>query len=333
MNEQLKQQADALIKSGYGNYLYQVLKNKTVTKLMRYRFEKITHCNMCGDDTSTHKVLGYRLNGQTGLRPKNKKGITVSVSRCTNCGLIYSNPMPIPVDLQDHYGMPPENYWIPKYFKLSERYFSAEIKIAKNLLDFKDGMKALDIGAGLGKTFIALSKAGFNTYGFEPSIPFYERAISNMGVDKEKLKLDSMENVKYDSNTFDFITFEAVLEHLYDPSGSIKKAMSWLKSSGVMHIEVPSSEWFVSRLINTYYKFIGTSFVTNISPMHSPFHLYEFHEKSFKKNGARLGYTTVDFSTAVCEIPSFPKFLHPFLKKYMKWTNTGLQHVVWLKKV
>jgi 2-polyprenyl-3-methyl-5-hydroxy-6-metoxy-1,4-benzoquinol methylase len=38
---------------------------------------------------------------------------------------------------------------------------------------------------------------------------------------------------------FDFITFGAVLEHLYDPSMSIHKAMSWLKPSGIMHIEVP----------------------------------------------------------------------------------------------
>ena len=300
---------------------------------MRYSFEKITHCNMCGDDTSSHKILGHRLNGQTGLRPKNKTGITVSVARCSNCGLIYSNPMPIPFDLQDHYGVPPENYWLPEYFTLSEDHFSAEINKAKHLLGFKDGMKALDIGAGLGKTFIALSRAGFDTYGFEPSIPFYERAITKMGVDKEKLKLDSIETVEYEDNSFDLISFGAVLEHLYDPSGSIKKAMSWLRLGGVIHIEVPSAQWFISQLINTFYRFIGTSLVTNLSPMHSPFHLYEFHERSFKLNGARLGYAVVDFETIVCEIPSVPNFLHPFLKQYMKWTNTGLQHVVWLRKV
>ena len=300
---------------------------------MRYRFDKISHCNMCGDDTSSHKVLGHRLNGQTGLRPQNKKGITVTVARCSNCGLIYSNPMPIPFDLQDHYGLPPENYWIPEYFKLNDDHFSAEIKKAKHLLRFNKDMKALDIGAGLGKTFIALSNAGFDAYGFEPSIPFYERAITKMGVDKQKLKLDSIETVQYETDSFDFITFGAVLEHLYDPSESIKKAMAWLKLGGVMHIEVPSAEWFISGLINKFYKLIGTSFVTNISPMHSPFHLYEFHEKSFKLNGVRLGYAVVDFETAVCEIPTLPKFLHPILKKYMNWTNTGLQHIVWLKKL
>jgi len=52
--------------------------------------------------------------------------------------------------------------------------------------------------------------------------------------------------------------------------------MSWLKTDGIMHIEVPSSDWLIARLLNFYYKIRGLDYVTNISPMHEPFHLYEF---------------------------------------------------------
>ena len=39
-------------------------------------------------------------------------------------------------------------------------------------MEIKPGMKALDVGAGIGKGILSLSHAGFDTYGFEPSTSF-----------------------------------------------------------------------------------------------------------------------------------------------------------------
>ena len=243
---------------------------------LRYTFNYIDTCNMCGSPTSEHKILGKRLNQSQGKNPRNKTGITTTVAKCSNCGLIYSNPQPIPYNLQDHYGILPEAYWTPEYFTVTESYFKAEIKKAKELVVFKEGMKSLDIGAGLGKAMLALSDAGFDAYGFEASEQFFERAVSQMGISRNKLALGMMESVNYPDNHFDFITFGAVLEHLYDPSDSILKALKWLKPNGIIHIEVPSSAWFVSKMLNLFYKMTGTDYVSNISPMHEPYHLYEF---------------------------------------------------------
>jgi hypothetical protein len=57
---------------------------------------------MCGADTSDHKILGQRLNRSQGMRPKRKRGISTTVMQCTTCSLIYSNPQPVPHDIQDH---------------------------------------------------------------------------------------------------------------------------------------------------------------------------------------------------------------------------------------
>lgn len=113
---------------------------------------------MCNSKADTHKVLGKRLNGSQGRNPKVKIGITTTIVKCTNCGLIYSNPQPIPFDIQDHYGIPPESYWTEDYFTITEDYFQEQIVKLKTLLDFKEGMKSLDIGAGLGKQMIACLK-------------------------------------------------------------------------------------------------------------------------------------------------------------------------------
>src|SRR5690606_24721726 len=110
----------------------------------------------------------------------------------------------------------------------------------------------LDIGAGLGKAMLSMDHAGFETYGLEPSIPFHQKAITVMGIPIEKLKLGAIEELDYEQNTFDFITFGAVYEHLYDPSYCMEKAMKWLKPNGILHAEVPSSNWLMPKLMNFY---------------------------------------------------------------------------------
>lgn len=287
---------------------------------------------MCGDESSKHKILGRRLNKSQGLQPDNKVGITTAICKCTNCGLVYSNPQPEPLDIQDHYGVPPEDYWKEDYFEMSKDYFQSEISHLKKLLDFKPGLKSLDIGAGLGKQMIALQGIGFDAYGLEPSKPFYERAISKMGISKEKLAMDMIENAEYPIGTFDFISFGVVLEHLYDPSSAIKKAMKWLKPNGLVHIEVPSSEWLINKLINSVYKLRLTNFVGNLSPMHEPYHLFEFRLGSFEKNAIINQYEIVHHEYYVCKT-FLPRIMDFILKPIMKRTDTGMQLCVWLKKI
>lgn len=286
---------------------------------------------MCGSDSHKAKILGKRLNRSQGKDPKNKTGITTTVVKCNNCGLIYSNPQPVPFDLQDHYGVPPEDYWKPNYFTIDENYFKGEIERLKKLIDFKPGMRSLDIGAGLGKAMIALEKTGFDVYGFEPSQQFYERAISKMNIDPKKLQLGMIENVNYPDSYFDFISFGAVLEHLYDPSASIQKALKWLKPNGIIHIEIPSSGWLINKLVNAFYKIKRSDYVANISPMHDPYHLYEFGLKSFKEHAKKNGYEIALYEYYVCQT-YMPKIADFFLKPYMKQTNTGMQLCVWLRK-
>jgi 2-polyprenyl-3-methyl-5-hydroxy-6-metoxy-1,4-benzoquinol methylase len=302
-------------------------------KTLNYYFNEVTNCNMCGADVKDHKVLGQRLNQSQGANPKKKKGISTSVMLCTTCNLIYSNPQPVPYDIQDHYGMPPESYWIPEYFKIDPNYFSNQIEKAKKFLPFAPGMKALDIGAGIGKCMIAFEAAGFDAYGAEPSAPFYERAIKQMNIKPEKLTNSMLEKVEYEPGTFDFITFSAVLEHLYDPSTAIARALTWLKPNGLIHIEVPSSKYLISRVFNFYYKLRGTNYVTNISPMHAPFHMYEFSLRSFQENQKINNYKIIYDEFYPCPILGIPKLFHPMLNWYMEKSKTGMELEVWIKKV
>ncbi|MCC6448090.1 MAG: class I SAM-dependent methyltransferase, partial [Chitinophagaceae bacterium] len=284
---------------------------------------------MCGSNINEHTILVKRINKSQGAFPQKKAGITTTIVRCNNCQLVFSNPLPIPANLQDHYGVPPENYWKPEYFEMDPYYFKNEIETLKTLKNIELNAKALDIGAGLGKCMIALKNAGFDAYGLEPSKPFYQQAIDKLHIPESKLKLCSIEEAEYPENEFDFITFGAVLEHLYNPSDSIKKAIKWLKPGGIIHIEVPSSKWFINRLINFAYSIRGLDYVANISPMHTPFHLYEFGIKSFELNGIANKYSIIHQQHFGCDT-YMPKVIDVIAKPYMKITNTGMQLVVWL---
>lgn len=303
------------------------------TDMQSYYFRRIKVCEMCGTPSGEHKTLGLRLDKSQGLRPRQKDGIAVSVKRCGGCGLIYSQPQPVPHAVSQHYGIPAEDYWREDYFRWNEGYFSSQITNAIKLLGGQTGLRALDVGAGLGKAMLSLQNAGFEAFGCEPSEPYHTRAIEKMGISRERLALGMVEDLEFPDCFFDFVTFGAVFEHLYKPASCLERVLRWMRPGGVVHIEVPSAEWLVGRIVNLYYRSIGTSFVTNLSPMHAPFHLHEFTLKSFQELANKMHVKIEMAYYDVCEIRYVPRLLHPVLRSVMKYTNTGMQLTVYVRKL
>ncbi len=299
----------------------------------RYTFVDIETCEMCQAPASEHRMLGMRLNRSQGRAPRSRPGIAVGVMKCGQCGLIFANPLPIPADISDHYGLPPEDYWRPEYFEIDPAYFAAEIATARKLVGFRPGMKALDIGAGLGKGMKALEAGGFDAYGIEASKSFRDAAIGRMGVDPDRIRHCPIEEAEFGPE-FDFITFGAVLEHLYHPAETIERALSWLAPGGVIQAEVPSSSHLLPHLFNLYYRLWGTNYVTHISPMHPPFHLYEFGLKSFQAHGERAGYQVKqhEFHEFGVYFLPIPRILQTPLSSWMRRRDRGMQLTVWLGK-
>ena len=286
---------------------------------------------MCGSGSHTQQVLGKRLNQSQGRWPRKKKGITTTVIRCKQCDLIYATPLPIPESIADHYNLSPASYWNEEYFNYADNYFQGQIARFITLSGKKEKLAALDIGAGIGKSMIALIKAGFDVYGIEASETFYSTAVDRNPTLKGKLQMASIENADFKPGTFDFISFGAVLEHLYDPATSLLKALEWLKPEGLIYIEVPSSRWLINKIANIFYRIIGTDYVGNLSPMHSPYHLYEFSLHTFEQHACTHGYEVVHHQYYVCQT-FMPKPFDLILNWIMSGTETGMQLEVWLKK-
>ncbi len=295
-----------------------------------YEWKVNPSCNMCG--SADRKFLGDRLDRSQGYFPLFKRGTRIKVWCCRVCGLIYADPLPIPSSIDMHYKIPAESYWKEEYFAEDPSYFKQELNTLRSLMRMENGMQALDIGAGIGKAMKAMKHAGFSVTGLEPSETFRRKAIENMGISPDSLKAGSAETTEFPDDSFDFVTFGAVLEHLYDPARALRNAVKWLKPGGIIHAEVPNSNYLVSKIFNTYYRFWCSGLVTHLSPMHAPFHIHEFTLDSFVRNGKQTGYTVKHHEYYPGTINFLPRFLHGYLHKKMEGTNKGMQLCVWLSK-
>jgi len=298
-----------------------------------YTFQPQVSCNMCAAPVAeTAVTLGKRLGRHQGFRPRRRVGVTTTVQRCRGCGLIFSNPTPIPRDIGQHYDVPAESYWT-RDLSVADSYFARQIGTFHGLWGKGEGddAVALDIGAGVGGAMASLERAGFDVFGLEPSAPFREVAIERKGISAERLALASVEDADYADASFDFVTFGAVLEHLLDPAGCLERALGWTRPGGLVHVEVPSSDWLMARLLDLAYRLQGLDYTTHLSPMHSPFHLYEFTLTCFERHAGRAGYEIASHRRLVADT-YVPARLRRPVGKLMKWTDTGMQLEVWLRR-
>ncbi len=278
------------------------------------------------------ETLGKRLGQHQGMRPRKRVGVTTTIQRCRNCGLIFSNPTPIPQDISQHYDVSVESYWT-RDLTIADAYFARQIETFRSLWRSREGgnATALDIGAGVGRAMVSLERAGFDVFGLEPSSPFREVAIGRNGIPPDRLTLASIEEVGYADASFDFVTFGAVLEHLLNPAECLERALRWARPGGLIHVEVPSADWLIARMLDFVYRVQGLDYTTHLSPMHSPFHLYEFTLVSFERHAERVGYEIASHRRLVAD-PYVPAWLRRPFGKVMKRTGTGMQLEIWLRR-
>jgi 2-polyprenyl-3-methyl-5-hydroxy-6-metoxy-1,4-benzoquinol methylase len=199
-------------------------------------------CNLCGENSPVPYLT-------TGDRFSDK---IFTLSKCSNCGLVYLTPRPTIEEVKEFY---PDNY---EAYLLPEKSISKAVNrsIEKTLsvqLDFvehyhQDRGKLLDVGCATGSFLNLAQKRGWQVVGIE----IIEKAAR---IARENYSLNvfttDLENANLATSSLDVITLWDVLEHLPNPRTAMQIAHEKLKPDGMVYFSIPNLDSYDRKLFDT----------------------------------------------------------------------------------
>ena len=204
---------------------------------------------------------------------------TGAIKGCSACGLLQQSPMPT---REQALALYPENYthynFQPSNFRtmLMKLYFRDLIALLKKLGQ-KSGDKLLDIGCASGeKAAFLRDSLKLDVTGLEPNAQAAERAQTVFGV---KTINDFFPTREIAPNTFDFIYFNHVIEHVPEPVRLLNAIAEALKPGGWLIGETENITAPSARIFGRYW-----------SLCHLPFHLYFFFAANSAQYVRGLGH-------------------------------------------
>ncbi len=233
----------------------------------------VQNCPICEKPPS--KKLGRR----GGAAHREGLGVECEIWRCRECGLIFPNPMPVPVGgLEQHYSEPPDEYFQNHESDQKGLAASALLGRAEELTKGKG--RLLDVGSGRGEFLRAALEGGWQPTGIEPSESFAKHAEKYSGA---VVRREPIEDCNFENDSFDVVILSAVLEHLYNPESTVAEIARVLRPGGALFVDVPNEEGLYFRLGNLYQRLRLRDWVVNTAPTFSPFHLFGFGPRSLRK--------------------------------------------------
>lgn len=204
-----------------------------------------TSCVFCG---SIHrKVLDLGLHPHSDYFPKDNKNqlniFPLNLVRCTSCNLY-----------QIDYHLEREDLFNDDYIYDSsinrgaqKHWFAFAESVGKLFKNISKKPTHLDIGSNAGELNEAFTSFGFDSYGIEPSIGPYKKAIS---LGRKSINSFFDRNITNDLpyEKFNVITFTNSFPHIPNPFSTLSFAKELLdKKNGIIVIESPSARSMIGN--------------------------------------------------------------------------------------
>jgi SAM-dependent methyltransferase len=219
-----------------------------------------------------------RMGERGGAAHRQSLGVQSTIWACGRCGLIFPNPMPVPVrGLEQHYAISPDMFFQNHELSSKDQAAASMLMFAEEFLGRKG--RLLDIGAGRGELLRRAVELEWFAVGIEPSPTFAEYASRfSMG----EIRREPIERCGFADGSFDVVVLSAVLEHLYQPDNMIREVARVLRPGGLVYIDVPNEDGLYFRVGNFYERMRGRDWVINLSPTFAPFHVFGFTPSSLR---------------------------------------------------
>lgn len=196
-------------------------------------------CPVCG-----HYFLNTKIRTMNFVLPKEwTLPSSYNVVRCSHCGMVYAD---VSGDYRQHYvnhskyadarvgtsaGIQP---WDKERFESIVAYIG---RFVPQKID-RSKVKVLDYGCGAGGLLRSFFYAGFtDIWGYDPS----PQAIAQCDIINKTSNLSALPH-----GTFDVVVLSHVLEHCTSPYSELAMAKAMLKPDGLLYIEVPNAERYIT---------------------------------------------------------------------------------------
>ena len=256
--------------------------------------EVINRCVLCGAVSPREDSRFYHL---LGLRPP------YGIVQCRECGLRWLSPRPTAEGYRELYQY--ENYFtgenaVECYASLAcarRPYFAQRIRCMERLFPGSGTLTILDVGAATGEFVVEAAQRGHDAHGLELSEDARAVAYSLYGV-----RLSGSELSDYAQRSFDVIHMNHVLEHMPDPSSTLRECYHLLRYGGVLVIEVPQQ--FDNVLERIQYAFGLKRPEFNLYSLH---HTYFYRAHHIRVLLDQAGFRILQLATAnLARTPLWP---------------------------
>lgn len=257
----------------------------------------------------------YNVMGNPAISIKASRIIKkdFKVVQCNNCKTYFVEPK---IDFsKDEWKYLYDNTYFPP---LSSYYSQKRLDDANDRLEgiIKTAsinvQKILDVGCGEGYTIIAAAKKGLNTH----ALDITDHRIPKAKEVTSKFINSDLFEAQLESNFFDAVYLDSVLEHVLNPLEYLIEIRRILKPGGVLYLGVPNEDSLYNDVRKLFNKITNTSVSEKIKPFQSPYHIVGFNSKSLPLILESAGYQIKELNNFAARF-EFLK-VKPFTKEYFK---------------
>ena len=204
------------------------------------------------------------------------------VVRCSDCSLVYVDPIPNIGELSRHYNQDYYAEWISTQRKKRERMWVRRLKGIERVTQKRS---ILDVGCGEG-LFLELAKRnGWRVHGTEVSVFATEFASKRLG---QSVFCGEIWDAAFKERSFDVITMWHVLEHITSPIRTLQGLRKLLKPGGLLVLAVPNLN---DRLMQAAYRLVKGRKLRLFSIEDKEIHLSHFSVQSLRLLLEKTGFT------------------------------------------
>jgi len=217
-------------------------------------------CNLCGS-----RAVGVLSN-------RSRSGKPLRTVICRSCGLVWSDPRPHDAKqfYEEEYRLSYKKASSPKskhVLRAGKVALSRFEKINRLLTEQKT---VLDVGTGGGEFAYLLQSLGHRVSGVEPNRGYADYSIKEYGL---SVQVGFVQDGVFPPESFDVVTIWHVLEHTEDPGTVLALLHSWVKTDGIVVVEVPNVEATCQAPCSTFHEA----------------HLYNFNVVSLRRLARKHG--------------------------------------------